>query len=256
MKLILLGTGSSEGVPVLGCKCSVCLSNKPFNKRCRQSLYVESKTTKLLIDPGQDFKYQMSSSNLVHLDGVLVTHPHFDHIGGMNDLRAICAARGDSVPIFADDFTHENINRIFDYLFKGIVYSNDKKIPAISKNVIVPYQETNVGDISFVPFLQEHGKIKSLGFKFKDFIYSTDLKNLPDESVDIIRGVDLWLLDCLGYGSYSGHLNLDDTLRWIKEIKPKKSILIHMSHEIDYYDLSKRLPHNVVLGHDKMTIHV
>ena len=256
MKLVLLGTGSSDGVPVLGCKCSVCISKKAFNTRCRQSLYIESKTTKLVIDPGQDFKYQMASNNLVHLDGILVTHSHFDHIGGMNDIRAVCAAMGKPVPVLADEYTLTDIHRVFEYLFKGIVYVGDKRIPAISQSVLVPYRERSIGDINFIPFTQEHGSVNSLGFKFNNFVYSTDVKNFPDDSVDIIRGADLWFVDCLGYGNYSGHLNLDNTLRWIKEIKPKKAILIHMSHAIDYYDLSARLPQNVVLGHDKMIMHV
>lgn len=256
MKLILLGTGSSEGVPVLGCKCAVCVSNKPFNIRCRQSLYIESKSTKLVIDPGQDFRYQMFSNNLVYLDAILVTHSHFDHIGGMNDIRAVCAARGTPVPVFADESTFVDIKKMFDYLLKDIVYVGDVRIPAMSQNTLNPYHESRIGDISFVPFLQKHGSVNSLGFKFKNFVYSTDLKSLPDKSVDLIRGADLWFVDCLGYGNYSGHFNLDDTLRWIKEVRPKKAILIHMSHAIDYYDLGGRLPSNVVLGHDKMLIRV
>ena len=256
MKLVLLGSGSSEGVPVLGCKCAVCVSKKDFNKRCRQSLYVESNSTKIVIDPGQDFKYQMSSHDLAYLDGVLVTHSHFDHIGGMNDLRAVCAVRGSPVPVFSDKAAFVGIERVFEYLFKAIVYVDDVRLPAITSSILTPYEESKVGDIDFLPFLQEHGSINSLGFKFKKFVYSTDLKNLPDRSVDVIRGTDLWFVDCLGYGDYSGHFNLDDTLRWIKEVKPRKAILIHMSHAIDYYDLSARLPDNVVLGHDKMTIRI
>ncbi len=257
MKLILLGSGSSEGVPVLGCKCVVCTSDKPKNKRCRQSLYIESAKTKVLIDPGVDLKYQLMRNNLSYLDAALVTHSHFDHIGGLNDVRAICALRKKALPLYLDEATFEKLYHAFGFLFKDMVYVDEKKIPAVSQNFIEPYQEYKVGDIKFEAFTQNHGSITSLGFKFKKFVYSTDLKSLNNKSVDLIRDkTDLWFVDCLGYGQYQGHFNLDETLHWIKEIRPKKAILIHMSHHVDYYELSSRLPKNVVLGHDNMTISI
>lgn len=257
MKLILLGSGSSEGVPVLGCKCDVCSSGKPRNKRYRQSLYIESTKAKLLIDPGVDLKHQFMDNNLSYLDAALVTHSHFDHIGGLNDVRAICSLRKKPLPLYSDEPTFERLYHAFGYLFKDMVHVDEKKIPAVSQNVIELYREYKIGDITFEAFAQNHGGITSLGFKFKDFVYSTDLKGLNDQSVDLIKDkTDLWFVDCLGYGQYRGHFNLDETLYWIKEIRPKKAILIHMSHHIDYYELSSRLPKNVVLGHDNMTISI
>jgi phosphoribosyl 1,2-cyclic phosphate phosphodiesterase len=165
--------------------------------------------------------------------------------------------RKKALPLYSDKYTFEILQQAFGYLFKNMVYVDDKKLPAVSQNILEPYQEYSIGDIGFIPFTQDHGSISSLGFKFKKFVYSTDLKNLNDRSVDLIRDkTDLWFVDCLGYKDYSGHFNLDDTLHWIKEIRPKKAILIHMSHAVDYYELSARLPKNVVLGHDKMTMNL
>ena len=198
MKLILLGSGSSEGVPFLGCGCKVCISNKPRNKRCRQSLYIESKKTKLIVDPGIDLKQQMMSNNLSFLDAALITHSHFDHVGGLNDVRPISALRKEPLPLYSNEHTFEVVMNAFGYLFKDMVYVDGQKIPAVSKNIINPYEKYKIGDVAFVPFLQDHGNIKSLGFKFQKFAYSTDFKSLSDKSVDLIRdNTDLWFVDCL-----------------------------------------------------------
>ena len=258
MRVKLLGSGASEGVPVLGCCCKVCLSKNQKNKRYRQSLYFENKGTKLLIDCGPDFKYQMMNNGLSDLDGVLLTHAHFDHIGGLNDMRSVSALRKSPVPVYSDDSAFVVVDQCFGYLFKNMVYINDRKdrIPAVTKVLIDTYKEYQVGNVVFSAFLQKHGSITSLGFKFKDFVYSTDLKGLSDKSLDFIRNANVWFVDCLGYGQYRGHFNVDETLYWIKNVKPKRAILIHMSHDIDYDELSAKLPRNVVLGYDNMEIKV
>lgn len=255
MKLILLGSGSSEGVPVLGCGCHVCSSNKLRNKRSRQSLYIETKNTKILIDPGQDFKFQMMRNKLSYLDGVLITHAHFDHIGGLNDLRSVCGIRKTPVPLYSDIKTLNEIKKSFGYLFGNIVYMDEcNKIPATKRHSIKEYTNYKIGDIDFLAFQQCHGRNHSLGFKFKNFVYSTDVNCLSDKAIDIIRGTDLWFVDCLCYKESKGHAGLENALAWIREVKPRKAILIHMSHFIDYYDLRDKLPCNVALGHDDMII--
>ncbi len=256
MKIVVLGCGASNGVPMIGCGCKVCASGELRNRRLRQSLFIEAGNTKIVIDCGPDFRAQMLNNNIDILDGVLVTHAHFDHIGGMDDLKAIAIARRSPIPVYADGESYERLEVIFGYLFGRVTYVGGEMMPAIEKRIIEAYQGYVIGDIAFSSFCQNHGHAKSLGYKFDRFAYSTDFKSLADQDIDYIRNIDTWFVDCIGYRDYVGHANLDDALRLIKEIRPNRAVLIHMSHEVDYLELSARLPSNVVVAYDNMKFSV
>jgi phosphoribosyl 1,2-cyclic phosphate phosphodiesterase len=255
--ITILGCGCAEGVPVIGCKCRVCKSKNPKNKRTRQSIYLESNTTKVLVDAGTDFRTQALTNNIQHLDAVLVTHPHADHINGLDELRVFSARDKKSVDLFAHEACLYALQIRFPYLFKERHTKEYNWVPTLKAHILIPGIKRSVGDVEFVPFMQQHGGIESAGLMFDGFAYSTDVKHLDQQALALLKGVPLWMVDCTGFkGSYSGHFNLKEVLGICEVVQPKRVVLIHMSHELDYEELSSQLPKNVELAYDGMKISV
>ena len=254
-KITILGCGNSDGVPMIGCSCKVCRSKNLKNKRTRQSIYIESAKTKLLVDCGPDIRNQALANKIKILDGILITHAHADHIGGVQDLRPFCVLSHETINLFSSEDCLAAIEDKFDYLFRDCRVGKDVYKAILKANPIKPWVEHMIGDIKFTPFIQKHGPGESLGFLFKDFAYSTDLKSLEQRSIDLIKGTKLWLVDCVGYKrNYPGHLILNEMLTLCEQINPERALLIHMSHEIDYETFRKKLPKNIGLAYDGMKI--
>lgn len=250
MRVTLLGTGSSGGVPFIGCKCGVCTSSNPKNRRSRVSVYVETPTTKLVIDTGPDFKSQMLAQDISVVDAVLYTHDHADHTHGIDDLRAFNYLMKKPVEIHADSATITCLRERFAYVFLPPP-DNVWMRPSVVPNIIKPYQQFTVGDVSIIPFTQHHGnESETLGFRIGDFAYSTDVSGFPDASWEVLKGVKTWVIDCLRYKKAPTHAHLDLTLEWIERIKPKRAILTHMNHDMEYETLYKMLPPGVEPGYD------
>ena len=257
MQVKILGSGSSLGVPIVGCVCDVCVSGNPKNKRMRQSVHVSEKNTNILIDFGPDIRRQILEFKVPELDGILITHAHSDHIAGLDDIRAFCLQRKKTTNLYMDKATYQDVKKKFEYILEMELEVDGKLLPVVNICIIEPGKKYKVGDIEFEPFEQDHANIKSLGFKFANFAYSTDFYNIDTKSLEKLHGIDVWIVECLGYErpvKKKAHIRLDRVLTMIKEVAPKKAVFIHMSHEIDYDELSAKLPKNVVLGYDGMEL--
>jgi len=255
VKITILGCGGAEGVPMIGCACQICRSKNPKNKRTRQSIYVETSKTKLLIDATPDLREQSLKNKIKRIDGLLVTHPHADHIGGLQEFRAFCMLSRRTMNLFSIKKFLDEIEYRYDYLFQNCPIGKDLAIPILAGNELKLWTKKKIGDIEFVPFIQNHGRTESLGFLFDGFAYSTDFKVLSQRSINLLKGTKLWIVDCLGYKrDYFAHVGLKDILALYDEIKPEKAIIIHMSHEIDYETFGKKLPKNVKIAYDGMKI--
>jgi phosphoribosyl 1,2-cyclic phosphate phosphodiesterase len=256
MKITLLGTGPSTGVPVIGCLCAVCSSNKIYNQRTRASIFVESKMgVKILLDTGPDLRAQMLANALPAPDVIFYTHEHADHAHGIDDVRAFNMLKQAAIPAFMNAQTRENLQLRFPYVFVSPKAGSFQW----SKATISPFELTEmmpfcIDDCYIVPIAQMHGPSTTLGFRINDFAYSTDVNFLSEESLSTLKNLDLWIVGCLRYAESATHANLEQVLNWISEIKPKRTILTHMAHELDFDALQKQLPASAEVGYDGMVV--
>ncbi|MEM1046028.1 MAG: MBL fold metallo-hydrolase [Pseudomonadota bacterium] len=257
---ILLGCGSSGGVPRIGNNWGLCDPNNPKNRRRRCSALVRrhgpNGSTTLVIDTGADFREQMLSAGVSTLDAVLYTHPHADHIHGIDDLRVLAISMRQRVDVYMNDHTAERAHSAFGYCFTTPPGSNYP--PILTEHRIDPTQPIVVdgagGPITVTPVVQNHGEIDSLGFRVNGIVYSSDVKDFPDQSLDLLRDIDVWVVDALRLTPHPSHFSLQDALDWIERIRPKQAVLTNMHIDLDYDTLMRTLPDNVVPGYDGMTI--
>ncbi|MEI7669466.1 MAG: MBL fold metallo-hydrolase [Pseudomonadota bacterium] len=255
MKITILGSGASYGVPVVGCSCKTCKSNNPKNKRKRVSVLVESATTKILIDTPPDLKQQAIDNDITSISAVIYTHDHADHLHGIDDLRIFNQLQGGILDIYGDEKTLSKIREKFPYIFRVPQQFNNIWLkPSLNQITINPPEKFVIGDIEIQPFWQEHGPNRTLGFRFGNFAYSTDVNGLSEEAMQILAGVDTWVVDCLGYRKALTHAHLEMTLGWIDQLKPRVSYLTHMSHDFDYDALASELPENVFPAFDGLVV--
>jgi phosphoribosyl 1,2-cyclic phosphate phosphodiesterase len=215
---------------------------------------VSSKTTNILIDSSPDFRQQALANNITRLDAVLYTHAHSDHISGIDDLKMITILNKKIIPAFTDAETAEKLLASYRYIFEQGY--NEIYKPFMQMNIINPYQKLQLGDITVQSFAQLHGQVPSLGFRIGNLVYSTDVNYLPSESHAYLADVDIWILDFLRYHWSPSHGYIDSLLDFIAKFKPKKVILTHMAHEVDYIECQRILPKIVVPGYDSMKIKV
>ncbi len=255
MRITILGCGGSTGVPVIGCRCEVCISTNPKNKRSRVSILIQEAGKSILIDTSPDLREQALRNQIDRLDAVIYTHAHADHTHGIDDLRAYNFSSHKPVPIYADSQTMARLKNQFYYVFlpstAPIWYR-----PCVEPNEIntEPLENFKAAGIDFTPILQEHGKEQTLGYRIGNFAYSTDVNGFSAESLDKLRNLDVWVVDCLRYSDSATHAKLDMTLAWINEVKPKRAILTHMAHDFDYDKLKSELPDGVEPAYDGMII--
>lgn len=254
MKITLLGSGASSGVPLIGCDCPVCLSPNQRNKRSRVSLFVETAGIKLLIDTSPDLRAQFLREGLKTADAILYTHAHADHIHGIDDIRSLNFYRGGPIPAYANKATLDELHERFGYVFREPIPQYGWFRPCLIPHEIAPGVAFSVEGVTITPFRQIHGKVDSLGFRIGNMAYSTDIKSFPPESEEHLHGLDLWILDCLKMEPAPTHTHLAQSLEWIAQYRPKRAILTHLAHELEYAALQAILPEGVEVGYDGLQV--
>lgn len=257
LTITVLGCGASGGVPLIGCRCPVCCSLNPKNKRSRVSIVVQSSTTTILVDTSPDLREQCLREGISKIDAIIYTHAHADHLHGIDDVRCFNYAINDSLNTYADAKTLQDIGKRFDYVFlSGKPADLMWYRPALVPCPITPYQSFSIGDIDVLPILQQHGAGASLGLRFGNFAYSTDTNGLSGEALNALSGIDTWIVDCLRYNIAPTHAHLEMSLGWIKQVRPKQSFLTHLNHEFDYDTLLSELPQGVYPAYDGLKLTV
>ncbi len=252
MKITLLGTGTSQGIPVPMCTCHVCLSTDLRDKRLRCSALVETDGLSILIDTSIDFRQQMLRANVKRIDAVLLTHHHFDHLFGLDDIRAYSTAQQRPINLYTCPQSAPEVLARFGYAF-GKLDNLKWGLPALTMNVVYePFKLTE--SLEIVPIEIGHGKITIYGWRIGKFAYLTDCKTIPEHSYARLKNLDVLVIDCLRYTEHPTHASLREALSYIERIQPKRAYLIHMSHEILHAELESKLPDHIRVGYDMMEI--
>jgi phosphoribosyl 1,2-cyclic phosphate phosphodiesterase len=251
-KVTILGCGTSSGVPLVGCKCAVCRSKNKKNKRLRASIWLQVANKSFVVDTTPDLRQQALREKISHVDAVLYTHPHADHIQGIDDLRAFNFIQKADIPVYGNSWTVEALKRRFDYIFNrepnqivggGIASLKIHLIDSSATSI-------DVCGVKVIPVSLDHAGEETLGFRLDDFAYVTDCKKIPIESQKRLMGLKVLMLDCVKIGVHPTHFNLAQALEMVQILKPRKTILTHMGHDFDFSKWQKKLPKNVSMAYD------
>jgi len=252
MKVTLLGTGTSCGVPQVGCTCEVCTSSDPHDKRLRCSAIIDTDEVRILIDCGPDFRQQMFGVDFRRIDAIFVTHEHYDHVGGIDDVRPY-SAFGD-VDIYAEPLCAQHLRERIPYCFTP----KEKRypgVPAINLIEIVPHEIINIKGVEVLPIRVMHGKLPILGFRIGRFAYITDMKTIPNGEMNYLKGIDTLVVNGLRHEPHPSHQTIEDAISFAHKIGAKESYLIHMSHHIKRHEVEQSLlPPHVHLAYDGLTL--
>ncbi len=261
MKLTILGCGASTGVPIIGCNCAVCNSINPKNKRTRASVVFEDTTScqksggkRLLIDASPDLRAQALAGGITSVDGLIITHAHADHCHGLDDFRPFNFAKGAAIDLATTHATMNELKERFAYVFKEHKHQYGWYKPAFNERIIEDNAQFEIAGMTVTTFAQTHGRITTLGVRVGDIAYSTDVNHLNDAAFAALKGVKIWVVDCLRYAPAPTHAHLELTLQWIEQVAPQRAILTHMAHEMDYDELRKALPSHVEPAYDGMVL--
>ena len=253
MKLRFLGTGTSNGVPVLGCHCAVCTSTNNKDKRYRTSALLETDTTRVLIDCGPDVRMQLMPLPFKRIDAVLLTHIHYDHVSGIDDLRPYCTF-GD-IEIFANEDTVRGLKQTMPYCFTDELYPG---VPRLNLHTIESGKAFKVNEVEVLPIKVYHGKLPILAYRFGEVAYITDMKTIDDTEKELLKGVKVLVVNGLRWDKeHHSHQLINEAIAFSKSIGAEKTFLTHVTHEIGLHvEASKRLPSNVYFAYDGLEIEV
>ncbi|NNE31326.1 MAG: MBL fold metallo-hydrolase [Winogradskyella sp.] len=251
MKITFLGTGTSQGIPIIGSDHPVCLSNNPKDKRLRVSVLVEWRNYTFVIDCGPDFRQQMLRANVSKIDGIIFTHEHADHTMGLDDIRPFFFRQGD-IPLYAHSRVFKALEKRFDYIFEA-----ENKYPSapsvVKKNIEnAPFK---AGDLEVIPIDGLHHKLQVFGFRFEKFAYLTDMKTVSDREMEKLNNLEVLVVNALREREHVSHFTLSEALAFIEKVKPKRAYLTHISHHLGLHDeVQQKLPENVFLAYDNLQI--
>ncbi|MGY8945611.1 MAG: MBL fold metallo-hydrolase [Flavobacteriales bacterium] len=252
MKITFLGTGTSTGIPIIGSTHPVCLSEDHKDKRLRSSIMIEWDGFKYVIDTGPDFRQQMINSNCDRLNGVLYTHEHADHTAGIDDIRPFCYRNGE-MPVYAHQRVLSNLSIRFNYIFK--TENRYPGSPSVNSIVIVENTPFMLSNLEVIPISYLHGDLQVFGYRFNNFAYLTDLKTISDIEISKLINLDVLVLNAIRIEPHFSHLNLQEALILIDRIKPKKTYLTHISHNLGFHkEVETKLPKDVFLSYDGLEL--
>jgi phosphoribosyl 1,2-cyclic phosphate phosphodiesterase len=245
-----LGTGTSVGVPMLGCDCSVCRSDDPRNHRYRSSVLVRTPGGNILVDTGPEMRLQLLRERVRAVHSVLYTHYHVDHLFGLDDLRLMSRVLEGPVPIYCSDEVEEVIRQAFSYAFPANGSSAPGWVPMLRLNRINAFESFETLGLRVTPIPLKHHVFNVFGFRFDDVAYCTDVNVIPESSWPLLEGVRVLVIDALRYKPHPAHLSLDEALAVIERVRPEQAYLTHMGHEFDYAELNPKLPPGVEMAYD------
>jgi phosphoribosyl 1,2-cyclic phosphate phosphodiesterase len=255
MKITFLGTGTSQGIPIIGCHCEVCLSANPKDKRLRSSILIEMNDGfKIVIDTGPDFRAQMLENGFEDLDAVLFTHDHRDHTAGLDDIRPINFLKNKNIPLYATKEVHDSLKKQYDYIFENSTYEGKPQVTLIEISKEKPFE---INRQVIIPIEVKHGIFKAMGFRFNDFVYITDASEVSEEEIKKLAGTKTLVVNALHQVEHYSHFNLVEALDFIKKINPERAYLTHVAHKMGLVDeVSKTLPKNVSFAWDGLQLEV
>ncbi|UGU15094.1 MBL fold metallo-hydrolase [Sinomicrobium kalidii] len=255
MRITFLGTGTSQGIPIIGSDHPVCLSDDPRDKRLRVSVLVEWEDYCYVVDCGPDFRQQMLRAGVSRIDGILFTHEHADHTMGLDDIRPFFFRQGD-IPIYAHQRVLGELRRRFPYIF---INGKDKYpgAPGVQEHEVVNGRPLKLGNMEVIPVNVMHNRLQVFGFRFGDFAYLTDVKTIAEEEIEKVKGVKYLVVNALRIKPHPSHLNLEEALQMVERIKPEKAYFTHISHLLGFHEkVEKTLPENVHLAYDNLQIEI
>jgi phosphoribosyl 1,2-cyclic phosphate phosphodiesterase len=250
VKITFLGTGTSQGVPVIACDCNTCLSTDQHDKRLRTSVLIETAETTVVIDAGPDFRQQMLSEHVKKLDAIILTHEHKDHIAGLDDVRAFNYKSQDAIDIFSEERVQKVVKKEYSYVFAEYQYPG---IPKMRLNP-VPEHGFRVKDLTIIPVRVFHYRLPVYGFRIGNFAYITDANYIPEESKEKLYGVKYLVINALRKEKHISHFSLREAMDFAREISPKKAYITHISHQMGLHAaVSKEMPPEIMLAYDGLS---
>ncbi|MBS1526767.1 MAG: MBL fold metallo-hydrolase [Bacteroidetes bacterium] len=253
MKITFLGTGTSQGVPVIACNCEVCTSLDPHDKRLRSSVLIEAEGKVIVIDSGPDFRYQMLRAGVKHLDAIVFTHEHKDHIAGMDDIRAFNYRQESAIDVYATVRVQEALKREFSYVFAEMKYPG---VPEVNLKTI-DLKPFRIGDVPFTPVEVMHYKLPVLGFRINDFTYITDAKTISEHEKQKIKGTKTLVINALQIEKHISHFTFVEAVAFAKEIGAERTYFTHISHRLGrHQSILGLLPKNITLAYDGLVLEV
>lgn len=250
LEITFLGTGTSHGVPLIACNCKTCRSDDRRNSRNRSSILINTPNKAFLIDTPQELRLQLLKNKITNFDAILYTHPHADHLLGFDDVRSINRITGKVMPCYGNEYTINEIKRVFPYIFDAIQKGGG--LPKVSFNII---NKTIVVDgVKIVPLPVKHGKLDILGYRIGSLAYITDCSYIPDDTYNLLNGIDILILGALRHREHKTHMNIDQAVAVVKKLGVARAFFTHMSHDIEYEEVSEQLPDHIQLAYDGLKL--